>query len=132
MKKTVLTFVIAFLVLATVILWMTKSVNHLSFSEILQFGIILILVGFGIYIGIRRLKSNIKGEPAEDELSKKVMQKTAALSFYISLYMWLIMIYLSDKTNYETDTIIGAGILLMAITYFICWIVLHFTGMKNE
>jgi peptidoglycan/LPS O-acetylase OafA/YrhL len=131
MKRTVLTFVIAFLVLVSVVLWMTKS-GPLSFPEILQFGIIFILVGFGIFIGTRRLKSNLKGEPAEDELSKKVMQKTAAFSYYISLYTWLIMMYISDKTEYETHTIIGAGILVMAVTFFVCWLVFHFAGIKNE
>jgi hypothetical protein len=60
------------------------------------------------------------------------MQKTAAWSYYVSLYLWLAIMYLSDKFKYETHTIIGAGILGMAVIFAICWLVFNFRGIRNE
>jgi peptidoglycan/LPS O-acetylase OafA/YrhL len=89
-------------------------------------------VAFAVLIGYKRLSSAKRGEPAEDELSKKVMRKTSSLSFYISLYLWLAIMFFSDKLNYETHTIIGTGILGMAVVFAVCWLVVYFTGIRNE
>jgi len=132
MKKAVLMFFIAALVLLTCGLWFFSSGSGTKPVDLLQFGVIILVVAFAVFIGFKRLSSARRGEPAEDELSKKVLQKTAALSFYISLYMWLAMIYLSDKIKLESDALIGAGILGMAVIFAICWVVLNFTGVKNE
>jgi peptidoglycan/LPS O-acetylase OafA/YrhL len=91
-----------------------------------------LVVAFAVFVGIKRLTSAKRGEPAEDELSKKVMRRTSSLSYYISLYLWLAIMYFSDKLHYETHTIIGAGILGMAVIFAICWLVSNFTGIKNE
>jgi peptidoglycan/LPS O-acetylase OafA/YrhL len=100
--------------------------------DLVTFGIIIIVVAFAVFVGFKRLSSTRRGEPAEDELSKKVMQKTSSLSYYISLYLWLAIMYFSDRFKYETHTVIGAGILGMAITFAICWIVINFRGVRNE
>jgi peptidoglycan/LPS O-acetylase OafA/YrhL len=131
MKKTILVFVIAVLVLLTVGLWIFSS-TKLKPVDLVSFGVIILVVAFAVLFGFKRLSSARRGEPAEDELSKKVMQKTASLSYYISLYLWLAIMYFSDKFNYETHTYIGAGILGMAITFAICWLVINFRGMRNE
>ena len=60
------------------------------------------------------------------------MQKTAAWSYYVSLYLWLAIMYFSDKLHYETHTIIGAGILGMAVIFAICWLIFNFRGIRNE
>ena len=60
------------------------------------------------------------------------MQKTSSLSFYISLYLWLAIMYFSDKIDFETHTVIGAGILGMAVVFVICWLVFNFRGIRNE
>ena len=100
--------------------------------ELVNLGVIVIVVLFALFFGYKRLSSARKGEPIEDELSKKVMQKTASLSYYISLYLWLALMYFSEKLNYEAHTIIGAGILGMAIVFAVCWIVFNFRGIRNE
>jgi hypothetical protein len=40
--------------------------------------------------------------------------------------------YISDKTKLEKDTLIGAGILGMAIIFFLSWIGIKLIGLKNE
>ena len=40
--------------------------------------------------------------------------------------------YFSDKYEYETHTVIGAGIFGMAIVFTVCWLVFNFRGVRNE
>ncbi|HOB83330.1 MAG TPA: hypothetical protein PKX27_01040 [Bacteroidales bacterium] len=132
MKKSVIIFTVAALVLFAAVLWMLSSSGDLKTYEPGSFIIIFLLVTFAAFIGYKRLASARRGEPAEDELSKKVMQKSASLSYYISIYMWLVIGYFSERLDYETHTIIGAGIIGMAITFAVCWLIFNIGGIKNE
>jgi peptidoglycan/LPS O-acetylase OafA/YrhL len=132
MKKAVIVFVLAAMVVVSTALWFFSKSNKITASDIAGLGVIILVVGFAVFIGYKRLTSAKRGEPAEDELSKKVMLKTSSLSFYISLYLWLVIMYFSDKLKLETHTIIGAGILGMAVTFAICWIYFNFRGVRNE
>jgi len=122
MKRTIIIFVVAAMVLLTLILWALNL--HLSgnIQEILMLAGAIIIVGFAVYIGLVRVKSLKRKEPLEDELSKKVMTKTSSLSYYFSLYLWLFIMYISDRTTMHTHTLIGAGILGMAIIFFLSWL----------
>ena len=131
MKKSIFAITVSILVLATTILWFTKIIPG-NVGEYLQSGVILILVLFAFYLGYRRLSSEKLGQPAEDEYSKKVVQKAASLSYYISLYIWLIIMYLTDKFKAETDIMFGWGILGMAITFGVSWVYFNFRGIKND
>lgn len=132
MKRTYLALIVAVLVLLTAILWISSTGKPISLVEILQYGIVLVLVGFGFYFGISRIRSERRGEPAEDEMSKKIMQKASSLSFFISLYMWLALGYFSDRVKLETHTQIGTGIVGMAVIFSLCWIFIKLRGMKDE
>jgi peptidoglycan/LPS O-acetylase OafA/YrhL len=132
MKKTVLVFIVAALLLITTGIWYFSTNGSLNPFDLLTFGIIVLVVAFAIFVGLKRLTSVKRGEPAEDELSKKIMRKTSSVSFYISLYLWLAIMYFSDRFNYETHTIIGTGILGMALIFGISWLVINFSGIKNE
>jgi ABC-type transport system involved in multi-copper enzyme maturation permease subunit len=131
MKKSYLALVISAVVFITAIIWFLSINKPISVAEISQFGVISVLIGFGIYAGLTRLKSEKRGEPAEDEMSKRVLQKASSSSYYISIYMWLAVGYVSDKTKLETHTLIGAGILGMAILFFICYIFYKVRGLKD-
>ena len=132
MKKAVIVLVVAALLIAAAILWFMSSSGELKPANFASFTVLILVVGFALFIGFRKLSSVKRGEPVEDELSKKVMRKTASLSYYISLYLWLIIMYFSDKFNYETHTIIGGGILGMAIIFTVSWLVFNFRGVRNE
>ncbi len=132
MKRGVIALLVSATVLATTALWffgMEKSVNS---HDILSFGIIIVLVGFGIWFAIRRFSSAYKGEPQEDELSKRIVQKTAAWSYYISLYMWVFMIWLKDRVTMDTEEVLGAGILSMAVIFMLCFIFHRLRGLRHE
>jgi peptidoglycan/LPS O-acetylase OafA/YrhL len=131
MKRSYIALIISALVLSTSILLLLNTNKPISVPEITQFGVIVILIGFGVYVGITRLKSERRGEPVEDELSKKILQKASSLSYYVSIYMWLAFMYICDKTELETHTFIGAGILGMAILFFVSWVIYKVRGMKD-
>ena len=132
MKKSVIVFIVAALVLITTLFWIFSVSGPIKPMEYVNLGVIIVVVAFALLLGYKRLSSAKKGEPAEDEMSRKVMQKASSLSFYISLYLWLAIGYFSDRFNYETHTVIGAGILGMAVTFAICWVVIYFRGIRNE
>ncbi len=132
MKRTVLIFVIAGLVLITTGLWYIKLSGTTGYIDLLHFGVIFMVVVFALFAGYKRLTSVIRGEPAEDELSKKILQKTASISYYISLYIWIFLIFLKNRVSFETEELLGTGILAMAATYGIVWLILYFRGKKYE
>ena len=132
MKKAMIVFILAAVVLITTGLWFFSGTNNLNPADFAGLGVIILVVGFAVFVGFKKLGSAKRGEPSEDELSKKVMQKTAALSYYISLYLWLVLAYFSDKTKLETHTVFAIGILGMAITFALCWVIFNFRGIRNE
>ena len=132
MKKTVLIFIVAALVVVTTAIWIIASRAAFKPADLGLYAVLILVVGFALFIGVKRISSAKKGEPAEDELSKKVLQKTAALSYYISLYLWLAVMYVSEKKDYETHVYLTAGILGMAVIFAICWLVYNFRGVRNE
>ncbi len=131
MKRTVLMFVISALVLATLGLWALKGHLAGNIPEIVQAGIVLLVVGFAVFLGLSRLRSHRLGEPGEDELSKTVMTKASSLAYYVSIYLWLFVMYISDKTTLEAHTLVGAGIAGMAVVFVLCWLGVKLFGMKN-
>jgi hypothetical protein len=131
MKKSFPALIISTLVLISTVLWVTSSKTTLNFGSIAQIGIILVVISIGAYVGITRLKSEKRGEPAEDEMSKKILQKASSTSYYISLYVWLGVMYYSDKTKLETHSLIGAGIVGMAIVFCACWVFYKIRGMRD-
>ena len=131
MKRAIIIFVVAVLVLFTTGLWLFEAGGLLSRFDFLTIGIIVILVAFAAYIGFRRMGSARRGEPQEDELSKKVLQRTAAVSYYISLYLWVGVLFIKDRVTLDSEELIGAGILGMAITWAACWAFFNFRGVGN-
>jgi peptidoglycan/LPS O-acetylase OafA/YrhL len=112
--------------------WVYYSKNDsLEIADLMQYAIIVVLVAFALIIGIRRLKSERRGEPAEDELSKKIMQRATSTAFYVSLYWWLIMSYLSENWEMETGSVIGRGIMGMALIFVLSWFFYKMKGVES-
>ena len=132
MKRSLLVFIVAGLLIIGVVIWIITSSTILKEIDFLHLGIITALVAFAIFFGIKRIKSERRKEPVEDEMSKKILQKTAALSYYISLYMWVFIIFIKDRIEMDTEEWIGTGVLGMAITFAVTWIFFYFKGLKND
>jgi len=132
MKKAVVGFVISALVLVGLALWAFKGRIAGNAHEIVMAPIVLLVVGFALYLSISRPRGRRRGEPGEDEFSKSVMTRASSLAYYISIYLWLFVMYISDKTTLEAHSLVGAGIVGMAVVFVLCWLGVKFFGMKNE
>ncbi len=132
MKKTVIIFILAALVLLSLVLWVVSANMSWNFQEVLMVSGVVIICGFAVYIGLKRVQSSVRKEPAEDELSKMVMTRASALSYFISIYLWLALMYFSDRINLESHTLIGAGILGMAFVFLLSWIGVKYFIFRNE
>lgn len=130
-KKAIVIFVIGTLVLAGMAAWALKGKIVGNTGEIAMAGVVFILVGFAAALGASRLRSRRRGEPGEDELSKRVMTKAASLAFYVSLYLWLFVAYISDKVTLPAHSLIGDGIVGMAVVFLLCWLGVRAFGMKD-
>jgi len=132
MKRGLLMILLAALVIIGAIIWLLHGKNEIKIGTLLMFGTILLVAGFAVVLAISKLKSAKEGLASEDELSQLIKDKASSRSYYVSLYWWLIMMYLSDKTKLETDSLIGAGILGMAVLFAGFWIYFNFKGKIND
>ncbi|HRY31706.1 MAG TPA: hypothetical protein P5531_01935 [Bacteroidales bacterium] len=131
MKKIVPLIIVSVLVLVTGFYWIMQSDRGLPLAEMVQGIIIVLLVLFGFYIAFSRLKSVRRGEPAEDEMSKKILQRAAAVSYYVSLYIWVGIIFLLDRVEMETEVLLGSGILGMGIVWVLLVLFFRWKGLRD-
>ena len=94
--------------------------------------IIIIIAVLGLFVMFRRLNRIKKGEPTADELSKLILQKASSLSFYLSLYLWILVSYFSDSLDLETGQLIGYGIIGMAVIFTITWSLIKLIGLTKK
>jgi len=132
MKKGFLAIGVSLLVVISVGFWLFNSSVSLKSVDLLQLLIIVLLIGFGVFFGIKRLRSAKRGEPVEDELSKKQLQKASSISYYFSLYWWVFLLYIKDKVVLDTEELIGMGVIGMGVLLVLSWIILRFKGIRNE
>lgn len=101
MKKLIVAFVL--LALLGIGLFTFKATGHLSNIDTSSIVIILLIVGFGIVWLIKKVTAVKKSEKIEDELSKRILEKTSSLSFYVSLYLWLVISMFSDRISFSIE-----------------------------
>ena len=94
--------------------------------------VLIVLSLIAVIVAILRLTAWKNKEPVEDEYTKKIMLKTSSYSFYISLYLWLLISYFSEGSAMDTQRIIGLGIVGMAIVFVISWVFVKLIGLRNE
>jgi len=132
MFRLILSVVITVLILISLYFWWSNTLPApLGWYEFSTIGIIFILVGFVIFFTIRRVLSLVRHEPAEDEYSKQLMTRASSCAYYISIYLWLAVMYFSDRVQLENHTLIGLGIAGMALVFFFSWIGIKLIGMRN-
>jgi peptidoglycan/LPS O-acetylase OafA/YrhL len=130
--KTLLSLLISIVVIISLGVWMYFSLDgEFLAGDLLHAGIIILLVAFAGIIGFQRFRSEKRGEPAEDEFSKKVMRRAASTSFYVSLYWWLVFAYISENWQMEGGSLIGRGIMGMAIIFAISWFYYKWKGVSS-
>lgn len=119
--RTVLIVVVAVLVVATFVLWISNSDVSFDFGTILMFVIPVIILVYAVLF-VRKRRTDARDRvPAEDELTKMIRLRSGYTSFQISLFLWLVIGSVEDRVDLEGHTIIGAGIMGMAIIFALSW-----------
>ncbi len=132
MKRVILIFVVAAFLIASTTIWFAYYASSFNLLEFFPRIVLFLVGGLAVFIGIRRISVIKRGEPAEDELSRKIQVKTASISYYLSIYLWLFILIFCDRLNLENHTLIGVGMAGMALIYLLSWIVLRMRGLTNE
>jgi hypothetical protein len=122
MKRSIIVAVLAVLVTAAIVVWMVNSESRISGKAIGIGGIQLVVLVFAALVVYRKWTAAKNKLPAEDEMSKSILRRGAATSYYVSIYMWLAFMYFEERIELERSTLIGAGILGMAIIFALSWV----------
>ncbi len=125
----ILTYVI---ILAGIGIFQTGMIDgsH-KLTEYIFVGVILILFLIGIILSIKRYRLDKQELAIEDELSIKIVNKSASYSYYLSLFLWLIIIFIQSRTNLVGSILMGYGIIGMAVTFLLCLTYFNFKGVKS-
>ncbi len=102
------------------------------YSEIIHVGVIIILFILGIIFAAKRIISGQKGIPEDDELSKRIVQKSAALSFYSALLIWLILLFVGNMKIVDDQILFGYGFIGMTLVFILSWFVINSKGITDE
>jgi len=129
MKKSVLDIVVVVILLGLFVHWLMHFYKQ---SDLIDQLLLLVLVVMVLYYRYNNSSSEKRGLPSEDEFSKKVLQKAAALSFYLSPFLWLVIMVITNRTKTETDVMFGWGLLGMFVIFGLSWVYFNFKGIKNE
>lgn len=129
MKKFIIFFIIVIIILVG--LWnILPHETKANFDFLESAFVLLLILGIGSWVLFNRIKSKRNRELAEDELSKLILQKSSSISYYISLYLWLLLSYFSDSLKLDTEQLIGYGIIGMAFIFVGCWVYYYIRGVK--
>jgi len=120
--RTILIVVVAVLVVATFAIWIANSDVSLDFGTILMFVIPVVILVYAVLFLRKRWADARDHLPAEDELTKMIRLRSGYTAFQLSLFLWLVIGSVEDRFDVEGHTIIGAGILGMAVLFALSWI----------
>jgi hypothetical protein len=122
--KTFGVFYLSFLILALAGIGLYQNNTLPGIMEYLHIGLLICISAVGIYQGYLALSAKKRGQPADDELSLKLLHRAAMVSYLISLNLWAIIIYIGSKTQVDPFLLLGAGMLGMAFVFAASWVVL--------
>jgi ABC-type branched-subunit amino acid transport system permease subunit len=132
MKKGLVMILLAAVVITGAIIWLMHGHEEIRTGTLVMLSILLLLAAFAVAIAVSKLKSAKEGLQSEAELSQLIKDKASSRAYYVSLYWWLIVMYMTEKTPAATETLIGAGILGMAVLFAGFWLYFNFKGKINE
>ncbi|MEN6348650.1 MAG: hypothetical protein ABFD08_04520 [Syntrophomonas sp.] len=121
-SKTILVLLIS--VLSVIILGLSivairllGSSNIIPALLVITGSILLITISFK---ALKRAFGDLKeGIPINDERSSKIRMYAAGYSYFISIYIWLILLVFQKYL--DRDDILTTGLLGMAISFWLCW-----------
>ena len=122
--KTFLVFYFSFLILALAGIGLYQNNSLPRFMEYLHICFMIFIVAIGLYQGYMMLRARKLEQPADDELSLKVLHRAAMISYLVSLNVWAILIYVGSKTEVDPFILFGTGILSMTVVFAVSWVIM--------
>lgn len=122
--KTFLVFYFSFLILALAGIGLYQNNSLPRFMEYLHICFMIFIVAIGLYQGYLMLRARKLEQPADDELSLKVLHRAAMISYLVSLNVWAILIYVGSKTEVDPFILFGTGILSMTGVFAVTWVIM--------
>lgn len=138
MRRAIIIAVISLLVVGTFVVWIVNteraSENKLSIdaTSILMVAVAVVVLIYAVLVVVKRIRDAKNHLPSEDEMSKKILRRGAATSYYSSLYLWLVIMFFEERIDLERSSLIGAGILGMAIIYALSWLFHRFVLTPHD
>ena len=132
MRRTILVAVIALMAVVSFIIWIINTEPGMDLGTVLMILIPVVILAFAVSKVVQGVSDSKNQMPAEDELSKMIMLRTGSTSFQLSLFLWLVIGSVEDRIDVEGHTIIGAGILGMAILFALSWIYHRFIRKSHD
>ena len=108
--------------LSGLVVYLLSPDLEVNINEVLMVVGVILVVGFALFLAFRRMRDIKSDLPAEDEFSKKIMRRAGATSYYVSLYLWLALMMFEEIIALERSSLIGAGIMGMALIFALSWI----------
>ena len=116
--------IVSILVIATGALFAVSAFRKGEIAGgILGILIALIILAFAVIVYSRGNRDLKKGFPIHDERSRKVLDKASSRAFYLSLYLLLLIGFLSDKIIIFRDVsqATGVSVGVMALLFLGFW-----------
>ena len=130
--KALLMISISISVIAGMVVSLLSTDKSISSREWGMIAALVLVVGFALFLAFRRLRAVKEDLPAEDEMSKKILRSGAATSYYLSLYFWLALMFFEDRIQMDTHSLIGLGIMGMAVIFALSWIYHRFISRSYD
>lgn len=111
-------------VILTGILYITKAISSGDIWGAITSGIIIIIILAFALFAYRRGNEDLKrGFPLKDERSVRVLEKASSKAFYVSLYLLLLVGFLSDNILRFRDISQATGIMVgfMGLLFLTFW-----------
>lgn len=121
--RVFLAAIMTLLVILTVLFFAGILVIKGKITEtILPVGILLLLVVFMIPFVKRRYFDVKQGYPYEDERSRKILMKSSAQAFTLSIWWMLALMWYADSGALIPRHVAAAGIVGMALLFGLCYL----------
>lgn len=138
MRKAIISAVLAVLVVGTIALWIINAERSaetplkLNGTSILMIAVAVVILVYGVLAILKGFRDARNKVPSQDELSKKILLRGAATSYYLSIYLWLAIMFFEERIKLERHSLIGAGILGMAIIFALSWLYHRFISKAHD
>lgn len=103
-----------------------------SIAEIVYVIMLFIIISLSVYMSIKRSSDIKAGLPADDELSRNIIHRAGSFTFFVSLFIWLVLLIIEAQGNTESKYLFSFGLIISSFVFMISWAILQSGGKVNE